>query len=603
MDAPAIGSQNIGKQIDSLVKQFTTSETTKLVDPLKTKQKRYQNLSDGYDTLTTKLTALKSSLYVLRQTGTDSIFASKTTSSSNSDFVDATATSTASASGYDIRVNQLAKSDVAISPDMTSSTLNATASAGTHNFVIASGDGKGAQFTSNVSVTFAASETNKTAMEKVRDAITQNRAVVSSSIKTAATSYTGGASTFTVDLNGTKTDISVVGGSTYSALMDEITNAIGQSIPGINAVKVLDQPSVGDAQLTLTVTDPANYISVTAKSGFDVVTDLSIGATNLKSAAGIVTASVFSPTSTTSQLSLTATKTGLDYRIESVSDSGTSTALSAVGLNLGVARPVFDQATNPDTAGFIYADVTTANNQLNSNFTFNGLNIQRNSNSVSDLATGVTFQLKSVMQVTDNSANIVISNDVKTVEDKLKDFISKFNDVYTNIKNNSISGETERGIFVGDSNASTLLNLLSAVSYSKIQGITTGNLSYLNQIGISFDPINGLSIGDDSKLQQKIKDNADQVAAIFNSANGIATSLYTNVTNYLGAGGSLALSKSSLGDNIKSISDRITSTTGRIDKSAEALRQQYVNLQVELSALANTQRFFSIGGSGNTSFF
>jgi len=130
MDAPAIGSQNIGKQIDSLVKQFTTSETTKLVDPLKTKQKRYQNLSDGYDTLTTKLTALKSSLYVLRQTGTDSIFASKTTSSSNSDFVDATATSTASASGYDIRVNQLAKSDVAISPDMTSSTLNATASAG-----------------------------------------------------------------------------------------------------------------------------------------------------------------------------------------------------------------------------------------------------------------------------------------------------------------------------------------------------------------------------------------------------------------------------------------------------------------------------------------
>jgi len=603
MDAPAIGSQNIGKQIDSLVKQFTASETTKLVDPLKTKQKRYQNLSDGYDTLTTKLTALKSSLYVLRQTGTDSIFASKTTSSSNSDFVDATATSTASASGYDIRVNQLAKSDVAISPDMTSSTLNATASAGTHNFVIASGDGKGGQFTSNVSVTFTAGETNKTAMEKVRDAITQNRAVDSSSIKTAATSYTGGASTFTVDLNGTKTDISVVGGSTYSALMDEITNAIGQSIPGINAVKVLDQPSVGDAQLTLTVTDPANYISVTAKSGFDVVTDLSIGTTNLKSAAGIVTASVFSPTSTTSQLSLTATKTGLDYRIESVSDSGTSTALSAVGLNLGVARPVFDQATNPDTAGFIYADVTTALNQLNSNFTFNGLNIQRNSNSVSDLATGVTFQLKSVMQVTDNSANIVISNDVKTVEDKLKDFISKFNDVYTNIKNNSISGETERGIFVGDSNASTLLNLLSAVSYSQIQGITTGNLSYLNQIGISFDPINGLSIGDDSKLQQKIKDNADQVAAIFNSANGIATSLYTNVTNYLGAGGSLALSKSSLGDNIKSISDRITSTTGRIDKSAEALRQQYVNLQVELSALANTQRFFSIGGSSNTSFF
>jgi len=598
----AIGSPNIGQQIDSLVQQFTDSETTKLIDPLKTKQKRYQNLSDGYDKLTTKLTALKSSLYDLKQTGTDSIFASKTTSSSNSDFVDATATSTASASGYDIRVDQLAKSDVAISPDMTSSALNATATAGTHDFVIASGDGKGGQFTSNVSVTFATGETNQTAMEKVRDAIIQNRAVVTSAIKTASNSYTGGASTFTIDLNGTKTDISVVGGSTYSALMDEITNAIGQSIPGITAAKVLDQPSVGDAQLTLTVTDPSNYISITAKSGFDVVTDLGIGATNLKSAAGIVTASVFSPTSTTSQLSLTATKTGLDYRIEDISDSGTSTALAAVGLNLGAARPVFDQTTNPDTAGFIYADTTTANNQLNSKFTFNGLSIQRNSNSIDDLATGVTFQLKSVMQPTDNSANIVISNDVKTVEDKLKNFISKFNDVYTNIKNNSISGEYERGIFVGDSNASTLLSLLTSVSYSKIQGISTGNLSYLSQIGITFDPMNGLSIGDESKLQQKIKDSADQVAEIFNSANGIATTLYSDTSNYLGAGGSLSLSKSNLGDNIKSIRDRIAFTTSRIDKNAEALRQQYVNLQIELSILTNTQRFFSIGGS-NGSFF
>ncbi len=601
MDASAIGSSNIGQQIDSLVQQFTTAESAKLVDPLKTKQKKYQNLSDGYDTLSTKLTALKSSLYVLKQTGTESIFASKATSSSNNDFVEATATTSASASGYDIRVDQLAKSDVAISPDMTSASINATATTGTHDFVIASGDGKGSQFTSNVSVTFDASETNKTAMEKVRDAIIQNRAVVTSSVKTAAAAYSGGSSTFTIDLNGTSTDISVVGGSTYSDLMDEITNAVGQSVPGINAVKVLDQPTSGDAKLTFTVTDTSNYLSITAKSGFDVVSDLGIGTTNLKSAAGIVTASVFSPTSTTSQLSLTATKTGLDYKIENVSDTGPSTALSAVGLNLGATRPVFDQGTDPDTAGFIYADTTTANNQLNSKFKFNGLDIQRNSNSVNDLATGVTFQLKSVMQVTDNSANIVVSNDVKTIEDNLKKFISDFNDVYTNIKNNSISSETERGIFVGDSNASTMLSLLSSVSYSKVQGIASGNLSYLTQIGISFDPINGLSIADDSKLQQKIKDSADQVAAIFNSANGVATSLYSDTSNYLGAGGSLSLSKSNLGVNIKTISDRITSTNNRIDKEAEALRQQYVNLQIQLSTLTNTQRFFSIGG--NPSFF
>lgn len=603
MATSAIGSSNISQQIDALVQQYTDSQTTKLVDPLTTKQKRYQNLSDAYDKLTTKLTDLKSSLYDLKQTGTDSVFASKATSSSNSDFVDATATGAASASGYDLRVNQLAKSDVAISPDMTSTTANASATAGTHTFVVQSGDGQGGQFTSNVSVTFAAGETNKTAMQKVSDAINQNRAVVLSGVKTGATAYVGGASTFTIDFNGTTTDISVVGGSTYSALMDEITAAISQKLPGITATKIVDTPAVGDAQLSLTVTDPANYISITPKSGFDVVTDLGIGTTKLKAAAGIVTASVFSPTSTTSQISLTAVKTGLDYRIENLADNGPSTALTAVGLNLGATRTAFNQTTNPDTAGYIYSDITTANNLLNAKFTFNGLDIQRNSNSVSDLATGVTFQLKSVMQPTDNNANIVISNDVKTIEDKLKDFITKFNDAYTNIKNNSITSETERGIFVGDSNASTLLNLFASISYSQIQGIPTGNLSYLTQIGISFDPTNGLSIADESKLQQKIKDSADQVAALFNSASGIATTLYPDMTQYLGAGGSLALSKANLGDNIKYITDRITSTKNRIDKAGSALRLQYVQLQVQMASLSNTQAFFSIGGSSGSSFF
>lgn len=93
----AVGTSNISQQIDALVQQYTASQSSKLVDPLTTKQKRYQDLSDAYDTLTTKLTTLKSSLYDLKQTGTDSVFASKASTSSNSDFVDATATGAASA--------------------------------------------------------------------------------------------------------------------------------------------------------------------------------------------------------------------------------------------------------------------------------------------------------------------------------------------------------------------------------------------------------------------------------------------------------------------------------------------------------------------------
>lgn len=594
------GSTSISKQIDSLVQSYTDSQTKKLVDPLTAKQKRYQSISDGYDTLSTKLTALKSTVANMKLTGTDSVFASKTASSSKSDFVDATVTSTASASGYAIRVNQLAKSDVAVSPDQTSATANTIT--GTHDFVIQGGDGKGGQFTSHVSVTFGASETNQTVMEKVRDAINQNQEVVNSTAKTGTTSYTGGPSTFTIDLNGNTTDISVTGGSTYDALMNELVTNINSNISGVTAAKIVDTPAVGDVALQLTVNDNSNYISITPKSGFDVVTDLGIGVTQEKSAAGIVTASVFSPTTTTSQLSLTATQTGLDYRIENLADTAPSSALATVGLNLGATRPTFDQTTSPDTAGYIYPDTTTAANQLNSMITFNGLDIQRNSNSISDLAPGVTFNLKGVMQATDTTVNVTVANDVKTVETKLKDFITKFNDVYTNIKNNSISSSTERGIFVGDANASTLLNVLTSISYSQIAGISTGNLSYLAQLGMTFDPMSGLSISDTSELEKKLKDTPDQVGAIFNSSSGIANTLYNTVTPYIGAGGYLSTSQSILNDNITAVKDRITQVKSNIDKEASSLRDKYVQLQVQLSQLTMSQSFFQLN-TGTRSLF
>ena len=125
---------------------------------------------------------------------------------------------------------------------------------------------------------------------------------------------------------------------------------------------------------------------------------MGIGVSKLKSSAGIVTASVFSPTTTTSQLSLTTASTGLDYRIENLADTNSSSALATFGLNVGTTRTQFSQSTEPNTAGYIYKDITTDGNLLNAKITFNSLDIQRNSNSISDLATGVTFNLKAEMQ-------------------------------------------------------------------------------------------------------------------------------------------------------------------------------------------------------------
>jgi len=584
-------------RINALIDAYTTSETEKLVTPITKKQTFTKDVSTGYSTLSTKLSGLKTELLTLKETGADSTFAARTAASSDSKFVTATATTSAAASSFDIRVNQLAKSDLLVAPEKASDTANAIT--GTHTFVVKTGDGSGGEFTSNVDVTFTASETNKTMMEKVRDAINFDKAVVTSQAKTAASAYAGGASTMTINLNGTATTLSLTGGGTYEQLVDEAVGQISSNtaFSGITAEKVLNQPNPGDVKLKITVKDSAKYISISHSSGFDLVTDLGIGVTKEKGASGTISASVFSPTSTDSQFSLAAKSTGLDYRITSLLDSGTSTVLTDLGINLGSARPTFDQTTTPDTAGFVYSDITQNNNLLNSKFAFNGLNFQRNSNAVSDLVTGVTFNLKSVMVAADPTVNVAVFNDTENIKSKIESFVSKFNDLYTFLQAKSERNFGEKGIFTSDTHASTLLNFFNSNLSSKVSGIQDGDLAYLAQIGITFSSKTGLSISDSTNFENNLKDKISQVEAIFNSTSGIANLLYDEINPYLGANGYLALSKKDLDDNVSYMEKKITTMKSRIDKKSEGLRKQYESLQSQLVSLNSNATLFGINAN------
>ena len=577
--------------ITALVNSYITNQTNQIITPISTRQTRYQNLSSAYSTFSSKLNALQTLLSDFKVTDSTSLFNTKAGTSSNSDFIATTVNNSASIGAYNMRVSQLAKNDVLVSQDLLSATSNAIT--GTHTFTLTAGDGTNPDFTSHVDVTFSGSETNQTVMEKIRDAINSDKAVVQSNTKTASSSYTGGASSFTIDLNGTETTIAVNGGGTYEDLVDEIAAKINSTVSGVSAEKVLDSPNPGDVSLKLTVSDSKNYISISNTSGFDVVSDLGIGVTKEKAASGMVTASSFSPASGYSQFSLTSKNTGVDYRIKDLSDSGSSTALSSIGLNIGSSRPAFDQSTSPDTAGYLYSDITS-NSLLNAKLSFNGLNITRNSNTIDDLVTGVTFNLKSAMQSTDSDVNISVANDVKTIESKVQNFITKFNDIYQYLKSNSAASSSGQSVLSYDSNASTLLSILRSVAYTRISGLPNGDLNSLSQIGITFDTTNGLSISDTATFEQKVNEHADQVAALFNSTNGLANTLYTQINPFLGVDGYLTLKQNTYDNNVRNLSDKISSAQDRINKSADSLRTQYEKLQSQLADMISMQNMISL---------
>ena len=209
-----------------------------------------------------------------------------------------------------------------------------------------------------------------------------------------------------------------------------------------------------------------------------------------------------------------------------------------------------------------------------------------------DLVDGATVTLKSVMQESDSDVIVSFANDTTSIKSKIESFVTKFNDIYSFIKSKSgITSSTDRGIFIGDSNASSLLQTFTFLAYSSVTGISETEINNLSKIGITFNSTSGLTISDSSELENAISETPDQVASLFNSTNGIAVSLYNKVTSYIGIDGYLTRAKNSVDRFVTNLSDSVTKAQTLIDKEADSMRSRYQQLQTQLSTLLSMQSF------------
>ena len=600
--------------INSMVSAITTQDTANLVTPLQTKLSNYQKINTAYTSVSSMLSTLNTDTKALQVSGTTSAFTSMVGTSSNSNFVGITASGLATASSYQVRVTQLAKSDIVQSQTLNSAGINTDITEpGTQNFTIVTGDGKGGQNTSNVSVTFTVSDftngtiTNQAVMDKIQTAINSNKAVVQSNSVTGSTASSG---SFALTLGGTAHTINYSAGN-YSDVIDSIVSQVNK-ITGLSAEK--DSDGNGGYTLKITVTDPNKNISIGGDSG-TLVSELNIAATNVIGASGVVNASAFAPSPGNYQFSLTAKQTGNDSRIISLTDASGNNALSTMGLNIGSTRPTFAQSTvgTTGTAGFVYAT-----SDLNAKFQFNGLSIERDTNTITDLVKGVSLQLNSAMQSTDATVNLKVSSDTTTIQNSINTFITDFNKLYTFLKTNTSvtvtpattttdsTGKTTttaaavtRGTLCNDPNTMALLNIMTSLVSLPVAGIDSKNINSISAMGITFDTTNGLSISNQTQLTDAITNNSSQLNTLFNSGNGIATVLNSNITPYLGVGGYLAKSQASLTTSIKAVQDNITSEQAIVTKKADVTRTQYEKMQQQYNNIIYMQTFIS----QNSTFF
>ena len=571
--------------INSLVNSFIQSETKKVVAPLKSKQAQYNNLSSAYGKILNLIDSLKSSLEPLKLQNSDSIFKAISVKSSNENRITATATSNAQISSYNLRVNQLAKNDTALSIDRNSNNSSGIVNPGDYIFEIKTGDGQGNSFNSRIILTLQASDFNSgnisyaSLASKINDAIKNDLAVINSNLLSGNNNNTG---SFKFNFGGDEYTINYITGD-YETVIDNIVSQLN-NITGISAQKIQSGSNFG---LKVTSNDKKKFIQFKDDTGSLLS---SLGISNQKEIASseAVNSTVFSPISGFTQISISSKKSGYDFRILEISDITVNGVLSTFGLNFGTNRPTFNQVNGgDDIPGFVHQT-----NQLNAKITFNGVNVERNSNEINDLIQGVKLKLNSLSETNEPDVVLTTSTNINEIQSKIENFVQKFNELYKYLKDNTNSSKDKKGLLLGDSNANSLLSLLNSYAINSLSGFPVSSINSLTKLGITFNVNSGLSISNQSQLVNQIQTNLEEVEKFFNSNQGFAKKLIEQLDPYTGNNGYLKKAQNQLASNITFINDSITNAENRISKSAARLRSQYQKLQSQLASLISSQSYF-----------
>ncbi|HLC43283.1 MAG TPA: flagellar filament capping protein FliD [Methylomirabilota bacterium] len=351
--------------------------------------------------------------------------------------------------------------------------------------------------------------------------------------------------------------------------------------------------TTGTKLFDITVNGVTHTVSVTVNAGDSDETVLANVATAINNAAGSdVTAGAVHPTGATVRLSLASDRTGTSNQMTFTDTDG---LLGLLGVTNGAA------ATDT-VGGYIKADL--GGNELDAQFTLDGLNLIRESNSVSDALTGVTLNFLSAPGA-GTPVTLTVANDTGSVKTKVNDFIAKYNEVVTYL-NDKLKVDAQakvRGDLVGQTAYSSLRMNLRSMMASAVSSVTAGNPQTLSEIGITADSSGLLSISDGTKFDSALTTDVRKVSDLFNSSNGVATKLETLLDGYVNTGGVVEGSKNSVTTQISNINARIDRMEERLALREASLRKQFSQLQEVLNRILQQQSFLQgmLGSIGSGS--
>jgi len=223
-------------------------------------------------------------------------------------------------------------------------------------------------------------------------------------------------------------------------------------------------------------------------------------------------------------------------------------------------------------------DVIVGAEGKNATFEFNGQEIIRSSNNITDLITGYDITLEEL-----GSSTVKVEQDRESIEGKIDSFVEKYNSIITELGKQTLSSTDSdaRGIFSGESSIKSMKraieDMISTVS---------GDGGTMADYGFEVDRDGKMSI-DKSIFNTKLDENPGNVEAFFRGGDfqkdasttvtitGAFSGFYDIVNGYAKTNGGLDQVKDSISQSISAYEERKLSATERLDAKYEIMKKQY----------------------------
>ena len=264
---------------------------------------------------------------------------------------------------------------------------------------------------------------------------------------------------------------------------------------------------------------------------------------------------------------------GLQKLVLNAEDIGSSNALT---LSYG-------GAINSTTIGLqTVNDIGGDTGLLDAEFIVDGFTITRPSNTVSDVVTGVTFELNGAQ--TGTTTTLSISRDTGATEAQVKSFASAYNTLISSVR-------SQRSGALGTDNL--LLSIESQVKNILNSSATSGTLSTLSEVGLSIDKDGVMSLDSDT-LTTALDTGYANVAQLFSAeGDGFANRLVTLADNWVGSDGFISARTDGLSQRVDDLSDRKISIERNLTLIEARYRAQFSALDILVSQFQSTGQFLT----------